>query len=380
MQSTLTFARRVDLVCGGLLRETARARACFSSRASKCCVASILAGFAQTYPNPVMRLAFVVRRLVCVCQANQLLNGLLDILIAFAYDNRMTQGESNPESGWTIATLSSTLSWLVELPSQAETIRSSLRRILSFPYLRHWDCGQVAVQDAVQILSAGRRVILRCLLKIRDIIAHDEQRYLLNRLYIDCYCVWIQSPKLRDADLARYSTKASEAAQQMTRGAFGQIRGETLNDFEAEAIQLAEMSDDDDEHEQADLGPQLPTQLEVDGHEEDNSSSSRSSSSSSSSSSNNSDEESSSSDDDDAAQPPQASEASAGGQVGSSSVQSDENVTNATNATVDELRHGIAAMQVGEALTQGAAAGGSSGSSDDSFMKVVSVRRLQPEK
>ena len=246
--------------------------------------------------------------------------------------------------------------------------------------------------------------------QIRDIIAHDEQRYLLNRLYIDCYCVWIQSPKLRDADLARYSTKvcgvrfefggpgsnlqqaqaefgllfsvrqASEAAQQMTRGAFGQIRGETLNDFEAEAIQLAEMSDDDDEHEQADLGPQLPTQLEVDGHEEDNSSSSRSSSSSSSSSSNNSDEESSSSDDDDAAQPPQASEASAGGQVGSSSVQSDENVTNATNATVDELRHGIAAMQVGEALTQGAAAGGSSGSSDDSFMKVVSVRRLQPEK
>ena len=37
--------------------------------------------------------------------------GLVDILYAYCYNNRVNCGESNVESGWTIAKLSSTLSW-----------------------------------------------------------------------------------------------------------------------------------------------------------------------------------------------------------------------------------------------------------------------------
>lgn len=44
--------------------------------------------------------------------AAQLL-GLIDILFAYAYDFRTNEGESTVESGWTICTLSSTLSYLV---------------------------------------------------------------------------------------------------------------------------------------------------------------------------------------------------------------------------------------------------------------------------
>ena len=41
-----------------------------------------------------------------------LLMGLVDILYAYCYDARATGGETSVESGWTISTLSSTLSWL----------------------------------------------------------------------------------------------------------------------------------------------------------------------------------------------------------------------------------------------------------------------------
>lgn len=39
-------------------------------------------------------------------------SGLVDILFAYCYNERVNCGESNVESGWTIAKISSTLSWL----------------------------------------------------------------------------------------------------------------------------------------------------------------------------------------------------------------------------------------------------------------------------
>ena len=38
--------------------------------------------------------------------------GLVDILFAYCYDTRTTDGEHNVESAWTIIRLSSTFSWL----------------------------------------------------------------------------------------------------------------------------------------------------------------------------------------------------------------------------------------------------------------------------
>ncbi len=37
--------------------------------------------------------------------------GLIDILFAYCYNNRVNCGEENSESGWTITKISSTLSW-----------------------------------------------------------------------------------------------------------------------------------------------------------------------------------------------------------------------------------------------------------------------------
>ena len=39
-------------------------------------------------------------------------------------------------------------------------------------------------------------------------MAHSEERYLLNRLYIDSYCVWLQSVTvLPDAEVAKFAEK-----------------------------------------------------------------------------------------------------------------------------------------------------------------------------
>ena len=38
--------------------------------------------------------------------------GAVDILLAYCYDNRTTEGDPTSESAWTINKLSSTLSWL----------------------------------------------------------------------------------------------------------------------------------------------------------------------------------------------------------------------------------------------------------------------------
>lgn len=51
------------------------------------------------------------------------------------------------------------------------------------------------LKDVIQILSIGRKLILKCLLQIRATFNKGDCRYLLNDLYITDYCVWIQYSK-----------------------------------------------------------------------------------------------------------------------------------------------------------------------------------------
>jgi len=77
----------------------------------------------------------------------EVLLGLLDILFAFAYNNRTTTGENTVESSWTIARLSPTLSWFdvsYPEPNPIVTLRnhfitadvSSISRFIQHP--RRW--------------------------------------------------------------------------------------------------------------------------------------------------------------------------------------------------------------------------------------------------
>lgn len=116
--------------------------------------------------------------------------GLLDLLLAFAYDHRTTGGEPTVESCWTLATLSPALCWLetwrATAPGEgdddddrdatipppalvAAVVRSFYRRSLTYPYLRLWALSERCVADARAMLLAAnsRRRALRCLLRVR---------------------------------------------------------------------------------------------------------------------------------------------------------------------------------------------------------------------
>jgi len=122
---------------------------------------------------------------------------LMDLLYAFAYNYRMTDGEPTCESSWTISILSPTLSWLESYNSEDDSIATvvggCVKRALTYPYFRSFDfCTDVVIQDVIQILRGGRRMVLRCLLRMHDIMDGSEFHYLNNKLTIDPFLLWIQ--------------------------------------------------------------------------------------------------------------------------------------------------------------------------------------------
>lgn len=192
----------------------------------------------------------------CPPETHRLLLGLITILFGYCYDYRLTMGEHNVESSWTITTLSPLLSWLDDeyivqntatlssllasspssvsslggttetntneetlsmifkqlniasssppspsststpspvRPTVAHAAVACIRRCLLYPYLRRMDLALLVIMDIATLFLHGPRMILKCLLKIKHLYHHEENKYLLNTLFINDYCVWIQS-------------------------------------------------------------------------------------------------------------------------------------------------------------------------------------------
>lgn len=126
-------------------------------------------------------------------EERRVLCSMVDILIGFAYDNRMTQGDSTIESGWTVSIISPTLSWLdASSTDMDQIINNGVRRMLTYPYIRHYEFSKLVLEDCLNILRLGRRCIIRCFLQLYRIFEKSETQYLLRNLYIEDYCVWLQ--------------------------------------------------------------------------------------------------------------------------------------------------------------------------------------------
>jgi protein SHQ1 len=121
---------------------------------------------------------------------------LLDILFAYVYDHRTTDGDPTVESSWTVMILSPTMSWLEcynpPYDTIADVISWSIRRSLIYPYLRSYDLAKHVAEDVCEIMKRGRRTVIRCLLQLHKIMEQSESHYLFNKLYIDPLIGWIQ--------------------------------------------------------------------------------------------------------------------------------------------------------------------------------------------
>ncbi|KAM9409231.1 protein SHQ1 homolog [Pholidichthys leucotaenia] len=122
---------------------------------------------------------------------------LVDILLAYSYEVRSTEGEHNVESPWTIRKLSGTLCWLEMYGSLQEVLVSFGRRVLCYPLYRHFSLVSAAVCDTTKILQSGKACVLKCLLDIHEVFSENNLAYILNDLYITDYCIWIQRVKSR---------------------------------------------------------------------------------------------------------------------------------------------------------------------------------------
>ncbi|KAF9379577.1 Hsp90 cochaperone shq1 [Podila verticillata] len=119
--------------------------------------------------------------------------GLIDILFAYSYDMRVTEGDANIETPWTICKLSATMAALDQFTTLKETLLAGFRRALAYPLNRNWNLAQKVLQDVYVILKLGKRGILRALLAIKDILDHDDIYYIYSKMFVEDYCVWIQS-------------------------------------------------------------------------------------------------------------------------------------------------------------------------------------------
>ena len=134
-----------------------------------------------------------VRRALC---------SLVDVLCAYCYDVRITQHDPSPESAWTVAILSPTLSWLAPSDSLQRVLVHFARRVLIYPYLRRYDLARLCIKDCAVILKLGKRRVLKCLLEVREeewceaqvkkIFKYSDRKYILNTLYIDKFILWVQ--------------------------------------------------------------------------------------------------------------------------------------------------------------------------------------------
>ncbi|CAO2606032.1 Protein SHQ1 homolog [Lemmus lemmus] len=125
----------------------------------------------------------------------QVYYSLLDILLAYCYEVRVTEGEHNVESAWTVRKLSPTLCWFETWTDVPEILVSFGRRVLCYPLYRHFKLVMKAYRDTIKILQLGKSAVLKCLLDVHKIFQENDPAYILNDLYISDYCVWIQKAK-----------------------------------------------------------------------------------------------------------------------------------------------------------------------------------------
>ncbi|XP_005092146.1 protein SHQ1 homolog [Aplysia californica] len=171
--------------------------------------------------------------------------GLVDLLLAYAFDFRQTYGEHSVESDWVICKLSSSLSWLDSFSDLKEVVVSFGRRCLCFPLYRNWKLFEKVLSDVKLILDVGKSQILKCLLDMKMILAKSEAHFPLVEIFITDYCVWIQSacPK-RLKSLSKALSEIHVCKKDM---------GFRLEEMEADAAALMAECAEDEEDQDTDL-------------------------------------------------------------------------------------------------------------------------------
>ncbi|KAI8064373.1 SHQ1 protein-domain-containing protein [Gongronella butleri] len=119
--------------------------------------------------------------------------GLVDLLFAYSYNHRISEGENTVESVWCIGKLSATLSCLEQFSTVKDAVTACYRRTLAYPLYRTWGLCDKVLMDVYVIFKLGKRAILKALLEMKDLFDHHDIYYVYSKIYLDDYCTWIQN-------------------------------------------------------------------------------------------------------------------------------------------------------------------------------------------
>lgn len=133
---------------------------------------------------------------------------LTGILFASAYDERITSGERNVESAWTISRLSPSMSFLEQMKKPRDAALAAYRRSLVYPLYRNCKLSNIVLEDLKSLFDGDaetiRKRILNVLMELREKFEDDILLRLHCDLFIIDYCVWIQG--VSDAIIERLSS------------------------------------------------------------------------------------------------------------------------------------------------------------------------------
>ncbi|CEP12527.1 hypothetical protein [Parasitella parasitica] len=118
--------------------------------------------------------------------------GLVDLMFAYSYNYRVTEGDNNVESAWCIGKISPTLSSLEQFTVPKDVLISSYRRALTYPLYRSLYLCEKVLSDVYILFKLGKRAILKALLDMKSLFDHHDVYYVYSKIFLDDYCVWIQ--------------------------------------------------------------------------------------------------------------------------------------------------------------------------------------------
>lgn len=93
------------------------------------------------------------------------------------------------------------------------TFGASYRRALAFPLHRSFALAETCRADVASFLAGGKRLVVRCLLDVKDILDHHDIYYVYSKIWVDDFCLWAQAYARSGLHPQLYLTSADSVPQ-----------------------------------------------------------------------------------------------------------------------------------------------------------------------
>lgn len=134
---------------------------------------------------------------------SELLILIVSLLFGYHFDLRENLDEHTIESAWTIGKLTPQIACLdskVSIQNDVNkdnslraAIITSTRRALCYPLHRHYELTRKAWDDVYYNLRGGKRLILKCLLDLKELFRFHDVYYVYDKIWLQDLCSWLIS-------------------------------------------------------------------------------------------------------------------------------------------------------------------------------------------